>query len=61
MSMMKQITSESRLGYTGSLNLELDEEIREYAISNGYFIFPLNFDPRWISRCDGYETRTVKP
>ncbi len=53
--MMKQITSESRLSYTGSLNLKLNEEYREYALSNGYVIFPINFDPRWIKNCEGFE------
>jgi len=53
-----------RLGYTGSLELKLKGEYEEYAISNGYFIFPsyfiffifpINFDPGWIENCNGFE------
>jgi len=58
--MMKNITSESRLGYTCSLELKLYEEYREYAIDNGYFIFPINYDPRWIFQCKGYKAREAR-
>lgn len=56
MRMMENIIQEARLGYTGSLELEIDEEYREYALASGYVLFPINFDPRWINQCKGYTT-----
>ena len=55
LSMMKSIVEFNKLGYTGSLGLKLKEDYEEYAISNGYFIFPINFDPGWIENCNGFE------
>ena len=54
--MMECITGESRLGYTGSLRLKLKENYEDYALGMGYFIFPINFDPLWIERCEGFTT-----
>jgi hypothetical protein len=28
-----------------------------HGISNGWFIYPWNFDPIWLRTCDGYETK----
>ena len=26
----------------------------EWGIKNGWFIFPLNYDPTWLMSCDGF-------
>lgn len=33
-------------------------------IRNGWFLWPVNFDPVWLERCDGFQARaaaTVQP
>lgn len=55
LSMMKSLIEDNKLGYTGSLGLKLKKDYEEYALSNGYFIFPINFDPGWIENCNGFE------
>lgn len=35
------------------LNVEGDP----HGIRNGWFVWPLNFDPVWLRRCDGYEPK----
>jgi hypothetical protein len=40
------------------LELRVNEEYREYAISNGWVTWPINYDPRWLETCKGYERRT---
>jgi hypothetical protein len=32
---------------------------REHGITNGWFDWPHNFDPRWLVRCDGFEQREL--
>ena len=54
-SMMKSITGDSELGYTGDLEIELKKGYEGYAIDSGYFIWPINFDPGWIENCNGYK------
>jgi len=27
------------------------------AVSRGWFLWPVNYDPRWLRRCDGFERR----
>lgn len=34
---------------------ELNIKANPHGIKNGWFNFPLNFDPRWLENCDGYE------
>lgn len=29
----------------------------EHGIRNGWFIWPLNFDPVWLEHCDGFERK----
>lgn len=31
-----------------------------HGIRNGWFIWPLNFDPVWLETCDGFEEREEK-
>ena len=33
---------------------ELNVKASPHGIRNGWFIFPLNFDPVWLLNCDGF-------
>jgi hypothetical protein len=32
-------------------------EAEEHGVMHGWFMWPLNFDPVWLRRCDGYLPR----
>jgi len=38
------------LGPSGALKVEGDP----YGIESGWFIWPWNFDPTWLKKCEGY-------
>jgi len=29
----------------------------QYGIDGGWFMWPLNFDPRWLKTCNGFEVK----
>ena len=31
-----------------------------HGISNGWFMWPFNFDPAWLESCDGFEAKEDK-
>lgn len=33
----------------------------QIGIKGGWFLFPFNFDPRWLLTCDGFEPKEDKP
>ena len=35
------------------LNIRADD----HGIRNGWFIWPINFDPVWLTNCDGFEAK----
>ena len=36
---------------------KLNIEANYHGIRNGWFYWPLNFDPVWLENCDGFEKR----
>lgn len=30
-----------------------------HGIANGWFMFPINFDPVWLEKCDGYTEKVT--
>jgi len=36
---------------------ELNIKGNPHGIRNGWFNFPVNFDPTWLENCDGYENK----
>ena len=38
------------------LNIKADP----HGICNGWFIWPINFDPVWLENCDGFESKEAK-
>ncbi len=36
----------------------LDIEGHEHGKKHGWFYWPVNFDPTWLLRCDGFEVKT---
>lgn len=32
-----------------------------HGIRNGWFSWPLNFDPTWLLSCDGFESKSATP
>jgi hypothetical protein len=32
----------------------------EHGIKNGWFVWPLNFDPIWLESCNGYTTKNSR-
>lgn len=47
---------------TGLTSMPLTPEARalnvvgtEYGVRAGFFIWPVNYDPTWLERCDGFE------
>lgn len=41
-------------------NSKLNIKGDPYGISQGWFNFPFNFDPRWLENCDGFEIKEEK-
>ena len=39
------------------VNKNAHVEGAELGIKKGYFMWPFNFDPRWLVKCDGYVKR----
>ena len=37
---------------------ELDLELNEFGIKNGWCNYPSNFDPVWVNQCKGYEAKS---
>lgn len=31
-------------------------ELNEHGIKNGWCLFPINFDPIWVGKCEGFDT-----
>ena len=56
---LKRLTNDLQLSPMYELDLKVNEEYREYAIENGWVTWPFNFDPRWITNCNGYEANKV--
>jgi len=36
---------------------ELNIRANPHGVKNGWFNFPLNFDPRWLENCDGFQPK----
>lgn len=36
---------------------ELEIRAHKHGIANGWFMWPANFDPVWLTRCTGFESR----
>jgi hypothetical protein len=32
-----------------------------HGVANGWFVWPVNFDPVWLESCDGFTARTATP
>lgn len=49
----------SLLGLAGQTNpgaaAKLNIRGADHGINNGWFIWPISFDPVWLERCDGYD------
>lgn len=54
-----------RSGFTIGLDTEaaqaLNIEGEPHGIANGWFIWPVNFDPIWLRRCDGFAAKDEAP
>jgi hypothetical protein len=37
-----------------------DNPTGPHGICNGWFIWPINFDPVWLENCDGFESKEAK-
>jgi len=38
----------------GNIFPPLEIEANEHGIKNGWFIWPINFDPLWLENCEGF-------
>lgn len=38
---------------------ELNISANSHGIRNGWFLWPINFDPTWLENCDGFEDKTT--
>jgi len=38
-------------------NIHANAKGNRYGIQNGWFFWPLNFDPVWLISCDGFEEK----
>lgn len=52
------------LSFFSSVNREnamkLNIKGNPHGIKNGWFMWPVNFDPVWLENCDGFEAKQMK-
>lgn len=43
--------------HSGCANVEADVVGDAHGIKNGWFFWPINFDPVWLQNCTGFEKK----
>lgn len=38
---------------------KLNIRVEYHGIRNGWFMWPINFDPAWLTNCDGFQVKEV--
>lgn len=55
---MKTLTQDLKLPRIIGLEIKAVKQWEKEAISEGWLLYPFNFDPRWIESCSGFTERS---
>ena len=57
-------TSTGMLDFFVPQNLALRQKLKivgnPHGVRNGWFMWPVNFDPVWLENCDGFKSKNLK-